>query len=345
MPHITEEIWHTLTQQSPQTQVSLAQQIYPRVDDSLIDPALEQDFELLISTIRTVRNLRAEAGIKPGDRIEAILQTQDNREHRIFTAGWFYIKDLAKVKTLSISPPGGAQLQPVASTTLLRSRGSNKAWAEMTWVERLEIDEVLQLIGDFLMVYQRPLLVLGAIGVLALILAILKAVLDTVHQVPALPGFLEIVGLIYSIWYAKRNLWQLSDRQQFWQQIQHLRGEIVGQPRPLNSASTVEVASQAVAPEVGARRGAQPRSQMFAGVVGTTQVLIPLAGLVDVEVLQAKLERELTKVEAEVKTLAARLQNPNFVDKAPPEVVQGVRDTLAEAQVQSQLLRQRLERL
>jgi valyl-tRNA synthetase len=84
---------------------------------------------------------------------------------------------------------------------------------------------------------------------------------------------------------------------------------------------------------------------MFAGVVGTTQVLIPLAGLVDVEVLQAKLERELTKVEAEVKTLAARLQNPNFVDKAPPEVVQGVRDTLAEAQVQSQLLRQRLERL
>jgi valyl-tRNA synthetase len=345
MPHITEEIWQTLTQQSAQIQVSLARQIYPRVDDTLIDLALEQDFELLIGTIRTLRNLRAEAGIKPSDRIEAILQTQDDREHRIFTAGWFYIKDLAKVKTLSIGHPGGAQLQSVASTTLLPAGELGQLWADMTWLERLQIGEILQLIGDFLTLYQRSLLVLGTIGVAILILAILKAVLDTVHQVPVLPGLLEIIGLVYSIWYAKQNLWQLSDRQRFWQQIQRFQEEIVGQPSLLGSASTVEVASEPVATGVGGSHGGQPGSRMFAGVVGTTQVLIPLAGLVDVEVLQAKLERDLTRIEAEVEALAARLQNPKFVDKAPPEVVQGVRDNLAEAQVQSQLLRQRLERL
>jgi len=59
----------------------------------------------------------------------------------------------------------------------------------------------------------------------------------------------------------------------------------------------------------------------IAGVIGTVQVLIPLAGVVDVAALRAKLEKSLSKVEAE----ANRSQEAgqfNFVDKAPPEVVE-----------------------
>jgi len=84
---------------------------------------------------------------------------------------------------------------------------------------------------------------------------------------------------------------------------------------------------------------------MFAGVVGTVQVLIPLAGLVDVDALKAKLEKDLKKIEAEAQSLTSRLENPNFVNKAKPEVVEGAKTALAEAEKQAQILRDRLRRL
>ncbi|PSB13290.1 hypothetical protein C7B76_20400, partial [filamentous cyanobacterium CCP2] len=79
--------------------------------------------------------------------------------------------------------------------------------------------------------------------------------------------------------------------------------------------------------------------------VGTVQVLIPLAGVVDIEALRAKLQKDLSKVEAEVQSLSQRLSNANFVDKAPADVVQGARDALAEAEKQAELLKERLVRL
>ncbi|MBD2183126.1 valine--tRNA ligase [Aerosakkonema funiforme] len=194
MPHITEEIWHTLTQSGEDK--SLALQAFPKADTALINPELEQDFDLLINTIRTLRNLRAEVDIKPGAKVTAILQSESDRERQILTSGESYIQTLAKVENLTITPS--------------------------------------------------------------------------------------------------------------------LDGEI---------------------------------GQNMAGVVGTVQVLIPLAGIVDVAALSAKLQKKLTKIEAEIKSISGRLSNPNFVDKAAPEVVQAARDALAEAQKQAEILRERLKQL
>jgi valyl-tRNA synthetase len=73
-------------------------------------------------------------------------------------------------------------------------------------------------------------------------------------------------------------------------------------------------------------------------------VLVPLAGVVDIEALKAKLEKNLAKVEGEVKSLSGRLANRKFVDKAPEEVVRGARESLAEAEKQAEILRDRLRR-
>jgi valyl-tRNA synthetase len=83
----------------------------------------------------------------------------------------------------------------------------------------------------------------------------------------------------------------------------------------------------------------------IAGVVGTVQVLIPLAGVVDVGALRAKLEKNLAKVEAEAKSYAAKLGNPNFVGRAKPEVVMATREALAEAEKQAEILRERLKQV
>ncbi|MBD0344457.1 MAG: valine--tRNA ligase, partial [Coleofasciculus sp. Co-bin14] len=163
---------------------------------SLINPELEQQFTLLIGTIRTIRNLRAEADVKPGMKVPIILQSQSGAERQILEAGQSYIQDLGKVETLTIAPALEKQLQ----TTM-------------------------------------------------------------------------------------------------------------------------------------------------AGVIGTVQVLMPLAGIVDVDALQAKLEKNLAKVEAEIKSLSGRLANQNFVSKAPPEVVQGAKEALEEAQKQAEILRDRLDQL
>ncbi|MEM6592702.1 MAG: valine--tRNA ligase, partial [Cyanobacteria bacterium P01_C01_bin.73] len=109
------------------------------------------------------------------------------------------------------------------------------------------------------------------------------------------------------------------------------------QPQPKPQIADAAAQSTAAEPE------APPK--MIAGVIGTVQVLIPLTGVVDVDALRAKVEKDLGKVEGEIKSLSGRLSNSGFVDKAPAQVVQGARDALAEAQKQAEILRDRLKML
>ena len=110
MPHITEEIWQTLTQNAPLDPPkpggeikTLALQAYPEVAEDVIDPQLETSFNLIFDTIGTIRNLRAESVIKPGEKIKVILQTESDRESDILRSNQSYIQDIAKVKELVIT--------------------------------------------------------------------------------------------------------------------------------------------------------------------------------------------------------------------------------------------------
>ena len=105
MPHVTEEIWQLLTYGTSEPSSDrpvLAIQPYPEIDTTHINTELEEQFELLIGTIRTIRNLRAEAEIKPSVKIKVILQSDSDRERTLLEAGKNYILDLAKVEDLSI---------------------------------------------------------------------------------------------------------------------------------------------------------------------------------------------------------------------------------------------------
>jgi len=193
MPHITEELWQTLTQKEGEF---LALQTYPQINAELIDPSLEESFVNLIETIRTIRNLRAEAEIKPGIKASVILQSASEKERAMLAAGQSYLENLGKVEGLTIT-------------------------------ETLENENI----------------------------------------------------------------------------------------------------------------------QCIAGVVGTTQVLIPLSGLIDIGTLKAKLEKKLAKIEKEAESISSRLNNPTFVGKAPESVIAGAKANLAEAETQGSILRSRLARL
>lgn len=100
MPHITEELWHNLVQLEEK---SLSLETYPVVNPELINPDLENQFDLLIGTIRTIRNLRADGDVKPGIHVPVILRSESIKECQILRQGQIYIQDLAKVSTLEIT--------------------------------------------------------------------------------------------------------------------------------------------------------------------------------------------------------------------------------------------------
>ncbi|OYE03117.1 valine--tRNA ligase [Nostoc sp. 'Peltigera membranacea cyanobiont' 232] len=289
MPHITEEIWQTLTQQSADSPQTLSLQIYPQVDANLIDSELEEQFDLLIATIRTIRNLRAEADIKPGVKVTANLQTESQKEREILTAGQSYIKDLAKVETLIITDKETSQTVAVKKP----QRG-------------------LKTIGLIIVA-----IIFGRLGL---------AAGNAINDIPIVGTFFEMVGFGYTAWFVSQNLLTAQSRLKLWSQFFPQRE--LEQPQESENAMP-DGKSQSV----------------YAGVIGTIQVLIPLSGVVDIEAVRAKLEKSLSKAEAEVQSLSTRLNNPSFVDRARADVVQGARDTLIEAQKQVEILRDRLKAL
>ncbi len=66
-------------------------------------------------------------------------------------------------------------------------------------------------------------------------------------------------------------------------------------------------------------------------LVADTEVLVPMAGLIDKAAELARLGKELDKLGKEVARLDGKLNNPRFVDKAPAEVVAKERSKLDEA--------------
>ena len=100
MPHITAEIWQTLTQSDENNDISI--QPYPISDSSLINPELDREFELLIGVTRTIRNLRAEADLKRAIKVSIILQSDSESEREILERGKTYLCDLAQIEQLTI---------------------------------------------------------------------------------------------------------------------------------------------------------------------------------------------------------------------------------------------------
>ena len=67
-------------------------------------------------------------------------------------------------------------------------------------------------------------------------------------------------------------------------------------------------------------------------VLGEATLALPLAGVVDFQSEKARLEKELTKIEADLQQIAGRLGNEAFVAKAPEHVLEEARERKTELQ-------------
>ncbi len=103
----------------------------------------------------------------------------------------------------------------------------------------------------------------------------------------------------------------------------------------LTRASALEVLNPKQASSLPSVKG-------LAGVSGELEVLLPIEGLVDLDALKDRLQKDIGKAEKEIVTLSGRLANTNFVNKAPESVVSECKLKLAEAESQADLARNRL---
>jgi valyl-tRNA synthetase len=75
------------------------------------------------------------------------------------------------------------------------------------------------------------------------------------------------------------------------------------------------------------------------------ELFLPLEGLIDVAAEKVRLTKELEKINGEIVKVEQKLANPNFVQKAPPQVLQEHQQRLAEWQAKREHTKNALDSL
>ena len=110
MPFVTEEVWQNLTARVSAPEAGLPASImvcpYPHVDAPRSAPDAEADVDIVMQTVRAVRNMRAQLRIPAGQKLEAAIETNGMRavveeEQEVICA-------LARVEPLRLLDAGDA---------------------------------------------------------------------------------------------------------------------------------------------------------------------------------------------------------------------------------------------
>lgn len=88
-----------------------------------------------------------------------------------------------------------------------------------------------------------------------------------------------------------------------------------------------------------------PKASARAVLTGNAEIAVPLEGLIDFEKERARLQGQIEKLDVELQRLNGQLSNKNFVEKAPVEKVEELRQRQTEIDAQIGTLNQNLEAL
>lgn len=80
-------------------------------------------------------------------------------------------------------------------------------------------------------------------------------------------------------------------------------------------------------------------------LLGDMEILIPMAGLIDVEAEVARLNKNAAKLEKDIQRVAGKLSNENFTSKAPAHVIEKEREKLTNAEQQLDKIKQQIEKI
>lgn len=196
MPHITEEIWHNLTQKTGEF---LAVQAYPEVDEIL----------------------KASASPEPAPSPEPVIakETESVSDTEQPTPPETPIEPTETPSEVVLVKPSDQAASQVSQVFNQIAR----------FLDRLP-DEV----SHFFSEYRRPLTVLGLIVAALVSLVVLQATLDAIHSIPLLSPTFQLVGLGYIIWFVWRYLLQSQNRDELAVISDRVKKQVFGKKTPTN---------------------------------------------------------------------------------------------------------------
>lgn len=112
MPFITEEIWQALPGKRPTT--FLVEASYPTGEGLPYAERSVAGMELIMETIKGIRNIRGEMDVAPSKQIQAVLDCKSEASAAVLRAGAGYVKTLARVGELTL---GVAVERPAQAAT------------------------------------------------------------------------------------------------------------------------------------------------------------------------------------------------------------------------------------
>lgn len=98
MPFITEEIWQHL----PHEGETIMLAPWPKVEEDFIFSEAEEQMDLIMETVRAVRNIRAEMNVPPGKTAEVIIMAPEAKDSQVMHVGQKYLSQLAKAEPVKI---------------------------------------------------------------------------------------------------------------------------------------------------------------------------------------------------------------------------------------------------
>ena len=142
--------------------------------------------------------------------------------------------------------------------------------------------------------------------------------------------------------------------------VRNIRSKMgVDERKPLNVVVSVADATQAdilkthmhILEDIGRIKsvecgvGIEKPAKSATDVIGPIQVFVPLEGVINAEEERARLTKRIQTVEKGLKAIQAKLDNKNFIERAPKKVVEQERERRKDLQSQLEKLRSSLDEL
>jgi len=150
----------------------------------------------------------------------------------------------------------------------------------------------------------------------------------------------SIIEIIHSIRNARTQYKVESTK---WIEAQIYGGKLTSAITPHSQAIQTLARARPVT-FLDSRQESQPGENALVLVLKETEVVIPMASMIDLEAEKKRLQQEIERSQAEIARLEARLKDRAFLTKAPPAIVDKEQNKLATRKAKLERLKQQLSK-
>lgn len=128
----------------------------------------------------------------------------------------------------STSPEAIATSEPAPLAKLPPAAQSDEQWRRVGTQISDFLAQLPDYLGRFFNDYKQPIISVGLIFGSIIAVKVVLAVLSALNDIPLLSPTFELVGIAYSAWFINRYLLKASSRQELAQEIEGIKGQVVG---------------------------------------------------------------------------------------------------------------------